>query len=98
ESATLAPTRFCLSGSETAAEPDSVTAGPFSVKDALAVPESVGGLFTPVSVTAVVAVELRLLEPEPSLRTQVTWWLVTEPKSVGLRLVELKETESSTDW
>ena len=98
DSATVALTRSWLSGSETAAEPDSVTAAPFSVKVALAVPESVGGLLMPVRLTVVVAAVLRLFEPEPSLSTHVMVRVGSAPLSVGLELIDLNVTKSSTCW
>ena len=95
---TVAPVSDRLSGSATASVGDSV-AVLLSVNatwaDWLV---TVGASLTAVSVTVVVWGVLVLNEPLPSSSTQTTSWLVTEPKSVGLSLVELKVTESSTCW
>src|SRR5579883_2807535 len=76
EIATVALTRPRLSGSVIVTLGDNVViAGDCSsVHAAVVVPsDSVGGTFTAARLTVVVAAVLRLLTPEPSLSTQVTW-------------------------
>src|SRR5205807_3966813 len=94
---TAAFTSVRLSGSLTDRVGDTVTAAAFSVKLVTPVTEvSVGASLTAVRLTVSVCVVLRLNDPEPSLSTQVTVRVVLEPKLVGLRLVELKVSPSST--
>ena len=65
-----------LSGSATTAADDSVLAPPFSVKLAVAVPDSVGASFTPTTVTvAVCGAEVI----RPSLIGKVSVREVSEP-------------------
>ena len=71
ETVALASVR--LSGSVTETAPDSVTAPPSSVKWTLeATLASVGASLTATTLTVVVANELRLFDPLPSLSSQVT--------------------------
>src|SRR5580658_8239350 len=94
---TVALARVVLPVSETVTFDDSVTAAPSSVKAALvATFESVGGLLTAVMLTVVVVGVLRLRDGTPSLSTQVTVRVASDPKSVGLLLVDLKAIVSST--
>src|SRR5262249_24622453 len=96
--ATVALARVALSGSETATVGDSVTAGPFSVKDASVVPASVGGSFTAVMLIVVVDTELRLLEPLPSLSSQVTVRVGRARDLVVVALAVTNATLRSTCW
>src|SRR5215471_15742588 len=81
--ATVALASVALSGSLTAAAPDSVTAPAFSVNDTLAaVPASVGASLIAVMLTVVVAVVVALLAL-PSLSVHTTVRVGAEPKSVG---------------
>src|SRR5690242_4906082 len=79
--ATVALAMLRLSGSATVTDGDSVTAGPFSVKDALVVPASVGASSTPTTVSVVV---VTLLAPSglpsaPSSTFHVIVRVVLEP-------------------
>src|SRR5690349_4290717 len=70
-----------LSASATTAADETVFAPPFSVKPAVATPESVGGSFTPTTVNVVV---VTLLTPDglptaPSSTCQVMVRVVLEP-------------------
>src|SRR5947199_383538 len=77
---TVALARLRLSGSVTVTAPDSVTAAPSSVKEALvATLLRIGGSLTLVMLTVVVATLLRLNEPQPSLTIQVTVRVGFEP-------------------
>ena len=58
-------------------------------------PESVGGSFTAVMLTAVVTLAVALVAP-PSSSVQVTVRVGAEPKSSGLSLAVTNVTESST--
>src|SRR5215469_12388746 len=80
--ATVALWSLALSGSETAAAPDRVTAALFSVKLAFVVPVSVGGSLIAVTLIVVVAVVVALLAL-PSLSVHTTVRAGFEPKLVG---------------
>ena len=96
ETVALASVR--LSGSVTATAPASVTAPAASVNCWLvATLPSVGGWLRLVTETVVVTAVLRLLEAPPSLSTQVTVRVGSEPKSVGF-WPALNVTVSSTPW
>ena len=69
---TVAWARSRLSGSDTEALPDRVTAAPFSVNVASVVPVRVGGSLTGVMPIVVVWTVLVLLEALPSSSSQVT--------------------------
>src|ERR1051326_7096620 len=60
--------------------------------------DSVGASLTAMTLTVSVWAVLRLNEDDPSLSTQVTVRVALEPKLVGLSLVELNVTVSSTLW
>src|SRR5215831_9230049 len=91
---TVALANVRLSGSDTTAADDTVFAPAFSVKLAVAATVAVGGSFTPTTVTVVVCGELVI---RPSLIEKVSRRDVSEPKFVGLSLVEVNLTEFRTD-
>ena len=74
-----------------------MTAAPFSVNDARVVPASVGGLLTAVTEIVEVAVAVLMVVPLLSVTVQVTVRVGSDPKSVGLTLVDENATVSSTD-
>src|ERR1700761_7604238 len=90
---TVAPARFWLSGSLTEREGDSVRVSPVT-NETLAAAATVGGSFTAVIVTVVIAGVLKLNEPAPSLTAHLTVRVGSAPKSSGLSLVDVKVTES----
>jgi hypothetical protein len=65
------------------------------VKLVFAVPESVGGSFTPTTVTVSLCGALSI---RPSLTVQARTRLLSEPKSVGLSLVDVNCTDWSAVW
>src|SRR4249920_3310683 len=80
---TVAPVQVGLSGSVTETVGDSTIEAPFSVKLVLVVPSaSVGASLTAVTLIVVVVIELRLLEPLPSLSSQVTVRVGLAPRLV----------------
>ena len=88
--ATVAPVSVRLSGSATVSDGDSVTVL-LSVNATWAAwPVSVGASLTAVTLMVVVCAALRLNEPLPSLTTQVTVRVGSEPKLVGLSPVDAK--------
>src|SRR5580700_10488043 len=81
---TVAADRLTSSGSLTETDPDNVAAAPSSVKAAVvATLLKVGASLMLVMLTVLVTAVLRLLEPEPSLSTQVTVRVGFEPELVG---------------
>src|SRR2546423_385632 len=95
--ATVALASVMPSGSLTDAVGARVTAAPFSVKDTLPAPASVGASLIAVTPMVVVAVAMVLLAL-PSLIVQVTVRVGLEPKFVGLWLGVTKVTLSRAAW
>ena len=95
---TVAPTRSRLSGSVTVARLDSTTGVGPSVNCAPGAALNVGASLTAVTLIVEVAVETLLLLAVPSSTVHVTVRVGEDPKSVGLSLVELNATVSSTAW